>query len=95
MQKTLEDYLKTPEVEEMMYRERKQVLDDSRANPEKYQGRLLAGCGADPEAIEQEINRQQAALTEELAQNLPDEYLSPEELREREERKPPHRWEEE
>ena len=49
----------------------------------------------DPELIEQEIARQQAALTEELAQNLPDEYLSPEELREREERKPPHRWEEE
>ena len=92
MQKTLEDYLKTPEVEEMMYRERKQILADSRANPEKYQNR--AG-NLDPELIEQEIARQQAALTEELAQNLPDEYLSPEELREREERKPPHRWEEE
>ena len=77
------DYLKTPEVKAQMDRIRAKVLNDSREHPEKYQGRLRAGCGADPEAIEQEINRQQMALREELMYDLPDLYLSPEEVRER------------
>ena len=77
------DYLKTPEVKAQMERIRAEVLNDSREHPEKYQGRLQAGCGADPEAIEREINMRQMADREELMHELPDLYMTDEEVRER------------
>ena len=75
------DYLKTPEVKAQMGRIRDEVLNDSREHPEKYY--LGQGPTIDPRKVEQEVNRQQMAAREELMYDLPDLYLSPEEVRER------------
>ena len=77
------DYLETEEVRGYMEQERERVLTNARLHPEKYRN---ASGDLDPEKLEAEVQRQQAALREELLQDLPDKYLSPEELREREER---------
>ena len=85
------DYLMTEEAKETLQTVRNQVMLDVSQNPSKYQenGQM------NPWRVEQELNRQLSAAREELTSetNLPDEYLSPEALREREARNPPPRWE--
>ena len=66
------DYLNTREVKEMLYEVRKRVVEKMKSKH--------------PKEIEDEVQRQQQALKEELMSDLPDQYLSPQELKEREER---------
>ena len=75
------DYLKTPEIQEMLSRVSDQVQLDVKQNPEKYR----TNGTLDPWKIEREINARKSTLIEDLTSeaNLPDEYLSKEELRER------------
>ena len=86
------DYLKTPEAQAQLDLTLDRLRLDISTHPEKYQD---SRGNPDPAKMEAERARRFLAVREELMYDLPDEYLSPEELREREERKPPHRWEDE
>ncbi len=77
------DYLNTEEARGYLERERMRVLEDAKLHPEKYQD---ANGNLDPAKVEAEIQRQQLAMRETLMYDLPDKYLSPEELSERQER---------
>ncbi len=78
------DFLNQSEVKGMLGRQRELVLEDAKRRPEKYQG---PDGKVDPMKIEQEVNLQQMSMREEMMYDLPDEYLSEGELREREDRR--------
>ena len=78
------DYIDSPEVQRMLANESERVRESIRENPEAY---LDENGKLDPRKVEAEVQGQQLALRETLMYDLPDEYLSPEELKEREQRR--------
>ena len=83
------DYLKTPDAQAAIDVSISKVMREAREHPEKYHDRK--SC-FDPNLVRQEINLQVRAEEEELLADLPDQYLSPEELAEREQRLAESGW---
>ena len=83
------DYLKTPDAQAAIDVTISKVMREARDHPEKYHDRK---GWFDPHSVRQEINRQVKAAEEDLLADLPDAYLSPEELAEREQRLAESGW---
>lgn len=88
LRKDLTDYLETPEAQAILDRVHEQLQLDVYQNPEKY-WHDMAGT-LDPMKIERERQWRRQSAIEEMAADLPDEYLSEEELADRKARLEPY-----
>ena len=75
------DYLKAPEVRKMLAAARARVLWDADQDPERYRNSLGQW---DPRLVKQEADRQVRTLKEDLMYQLPDQYLTEDEIADRE-----------